>query len=101
MSRIHRSTIHAGCALLSGIVMLATPIAARGPGQPTEHPLNLAPPASQEEANDGFLLFTSDRHRPSNDGICENCEDIYVMSPDGTSPIRLTHGGGDVNLPGQ
>ena len=22
------------------------------------------------------------------------CEDIYVMSPDGTNPVRLTHGGG-------
>jgi TolB protein len=101
VSRMHRPTIHPGFALLYGIVMLATPVATRGPGEPTEHPLNVAPSGSQEEANDEFLLFTSDRHRPSNAGICEDCEDIYVMSPDGTSPIRLTHGGGDVNVPGQ
>jgi TolB protein len=53
-----------------------------------------APQASQEDANDGFLLFTTDRDNPSNLGMCGNCEDIYVMSPDGTDPTRLTHGGG-------
>ena len=26
--------------------------------------------------------------------MCPNCEDIYVMSPDGSDPTRLTHGGG-------
>lgn len=59
-----------------------------------------APHASQEGANEGFILFTSDRAHPSNAGICSNCEDIYVMSPDGSGePTRLTHGGGDVDDP--
>ena len=56
----------------------------------------LAPPhARQDGANDGFILFTTDRDNPSNDGICNppQCEDIYVMAPDGTNPTRLTHGG--------
>jgi TolB protein len=56
-----------------------------------------APQASQEDANDGFLLFTTDRDNPSNAGMCGNCEDIYVMSPDGTDAMRLTHGGGAPN----
>ena len=54
-----------------------------------------APQASQEGANEGFLLFTSDRANPSGLPICTDCEDIYVMSPDGSNPIRLTHGGAD------
>lgn len=64
-----------------------------------------APGASQEGANEGFLLFTSDRAHPSNAGMCPNCEDIYAMRPDGTSlddtgePTRLTHGGGAVTDP--
>ena len=45
-------------------------------------------------ANDGFILFTTDRDNPSDAGMCGNCEDIYVMSPDGTNPTRLTYGGG-------
>lgn len=53
-----------------------------------------APQASQEDANNGFLLFTTDRDNPSTLEICSNCEDIYVMSPDGTGATRLTHGGG-------
>lgn len=53
-----------------------------------------APLAGQEDANDGFILFTTDRDNPSDAGMCRNCEDIYVMSPDGTNPTRLTHGGG-------
>lgn len=53
-----------------------------------------APEASQESANDGFVLFTTDRDNPSNLGICSNCEDIYVMAPDGSGATRLTHGGG-------
>ena len=54
-----------------------------------------APHASQEGANEGFVLFTSDRANPSMAGTCSDCEDIYVMSPDGSTPIRLTHGGAD------
>lgn len=53
------------------------------------------PHAGQEDANDGFILFTTDRDNPSAGGICNppQCEDIYVMAPDGTNPTRLTHGG--------
>ncbi len=54
-----------------------------------------APHASQEGANEGFILFTSDRANPSTAGNCGDCEDIYVMSPDGSSPTRLTSGGAD------
>lgn len=54
-----------------------------------------APHASQEGANEGFILFTSDRANPSAAPMCSDCEDIYVMSPDGSTPIRLTHGGAD------
>jgi Tol biopolymer transport system component len=53
-----------------------------------------AAPHASQDANDGFILFTSDRDNPSNLGICTNCEDIYVMAPDGTDARRLTHGGG-------
>lgn len=54
----------------------------------------LQDPDGRDDANDGFLFFTSDRAFPSEAGMCNNCEDIYVMSPDGSNPIRLTHGGG-------
>jgi TolB protein len=50
--------------------------------------------ASADDANDGFILFTSDRANPDRAFQCASCEDIYVMSPDGTNPIRLTFGGG-------
>ena len=54
------------------------------------------PHAGQENANDGFILFTTDRDNPSEQGMCNppQCEDIYVMAPDGTNPVRLTRGGG-------
>ena len=52
------------------------------------------PDAGQDNANNGFIFFTTDRDNPSNAGVCSNCEDIYVMSPDGKNPTRLTHGGG-------
>ena len=54
------------------------------------------PDARQDGANDGFILFTTDRDNPSDQGMCNppQCEDIYVMAPDGTNPVRLTHGGG-------
>ena len=54
------------------------------------------PFAGQENANDGFILFTTDRDNPSDLGMCNppQCEDIYVMAPDGTNPVRLTTGGG-------
>ena len=53
------------------------------------------PHARQDGANDGFILFTTDRDNPSKQGMCNppQCEDIYVMAPDDTNPIRLTHGG--------
>jgi len=54
-----------------------------------------APHAGQEGANEGFILFTSDRANPSSAGNCLDCEDIYVMSPDGSRPTRLTYGGAD------
>jgi TolB protein len=53
-----------------------------------------APSAGQYDADAGFIFFTSDRAFPSDAGMCNNCEDIYVMSPDGSNPIRLTFGGG-------
>jgi hypothetical protein len=54
------------------------------------------PQAGPEDANDGFILFTTDRDNPSIRGMCDppQCEDIYVMAPDGTNPVRLTNGGG-------
>ena len=55
------------------------------------------PQAGQDGANDGFILFTTDRDNPSPMGICNppQCEDIYVMALDGiTEPVRLTLGGG-------
>ena len=52
------------------------------------------PYASEQGANDGFILFTTDRDNPDIAGTCDRCEDIYVMSPDGTNPVRLTWGGG-------
>ena len=57
------------------------------------------PHAGQDGANDGFILFTTDRDNPSDLGMCNppQCEDIYVMAPDGTNPVRLTHGGGGPN----
>lgn len=58
-----------------------------------------APHADQDGANDGFILFTSDRDNPSNAGICVNCEDLYVMSPDGATTTRLTYGGGAAGDP--
>ena len=57
------------------------------------------PDASHENANDGFLLFTSDRDNPSSAGICANCEDLYIMSPDGNHTVRLTYGGGAAGDP--
>jgi len=54
-----------------------------------------APHASQEGANEGFILFTSDWANPSRDPRCSDCEDIYAMSPDGSNPTRLTQGGAD------
>jgi TolB protein len=53
-----------------------------------------APQASPDSANEGFILFTSDRKNP-NALNCNDCEDIYVMSPDGSNPTRLTYGGAD------
>ena len=58
-----------------------------------------APQANQQGANEGFILFTSDRANPSNLGMCSNCEDIYVMSRDGSHAKRLTHGGGAADDP--
>jgi TolB protein len=42
-----------------------------------------APLASENGANDGFILFTTDRDNPSDQGMCNppQCEDIYVMAP--------------------
>ena len=59
-----------------------------------------APYASQDGANDGFILFTTDRDNPSELGICTNCEEIYVMAADGSNPVRLTQGGADVVVGG-
>src|SRR5690242_6253746 len=46
---------------------------------------SIAPFAGQDNATTGFIYFTSDRAFPSELGMCDNCEDIYVMSPDGTN----------------
>ena len=58
-----------------------------------------APQANHQGANEGFIVFTSDRANPSNLGICGNCEDTYGMSPDGSHAKRLTHGGGAADDP--
>jgi Tol biopolymer transport system component len=59
------------------------------------------PSASQQDPEAdtaGLVLFTSDRANPSSRGMCNNCEDIYVMPPEpdflGTTATRLTFGGG-------
>jgi TolB protein len=54
-----------------------------------------AAPSSNQDDSSEFILFTSDRANPSTLGICPGCEDIYVMSPDGSNPVRLTFGGAD------
>ena len=60
-----------------------------------------APQAGQEYgANDGILLFVTDRDNPSPRGMCGNCEEIYVMRPDGSNPVRLTSGGANVVIGG-
>lgn len=41
-------------------------------------------------SNVGFILFSTDRDNPSELGICPTCEEIYVMSPDGSGQTRLT-----------
>ena len=38
-----------------------------------------APHAGQDGANDGFILFTSDRANPQRPWDVHQCEDIYVM----------------------
>jgi TolB protein len=48
-----------------------------------------APGASQDNANEGFILFSTDRD--STDGDNPSSEEIYVMLPDGTNPIRITN----------
>ena len=61
-----------------------------------------APQAGQEYgANDGIILFITDRDNPSPRGMCGNCEEIYVMRPDGSNPVRLTSGGADVVVGGR
>ena len=75
-------TSRAGCSPLLLVVLLVTAA------------WSTAPLAPQDSANTGFIFFTSDRAFPSEAGICNNCEDIYVMAPDGTYRARLTHGGG-------
>ena len=47
-----------------------------------------APHASQEGANEGFILFSTDRDSTVRDD--PSGEEIYVMLPDGSHPIRLT-----------
>lgn len=44
------------------------------------------PYASQKGANDGFILFSTDRDHPSEDVLCPGCEAIYVMLP--VAPIQ-------------
>jgi TolB protein len=59
-----------------------------------------APHAGQNGANEGFILFTTDRDNPSALPMCPTCEEIYVMSPDGLSPAtRLTDNNASDNGP--
>jgi TolB protein len=51
--------------------------------------VSAAPGASQDGANEGFLLFSTDRD--SADGDSASSEEIYVMSPEGADPIRITN----------
>ena len=63
--------------------------------------LSAVPFANRQDADEEFILFTSDRANPSSAGQCGDCEDIYVMAPEGEllpdspDPIRLTFGGAD------
>lgn len=49
-----------------------------------------APYASQEGANEGFILFSTDRDNPCLIEPCGTSEEIYMMSPDGAEPTRIT-----------
>src|SRR5215203_4067995 len=42
------------------------------------------------EPDQGLIWFTTDRDDPSPAGMCAACEEIYVTSPDGSDPERLT-----------
>jgi Tol biopolymer transport system component len=48
------------------------------------------PSATQEGANEGFILFSTDRDNPSPLELCPDCEEIYAMSPDGSNATRIT-----------
>jgi TolB protein len=53
-------------------------------------PAGTAPHASQEEAKNDFILFSTDRDNPSELTVCAACEEIYVMEPDGYRQTRIT-----------
>src|SRR3954469_20239224 len=40
------------------------------------------PYASQESANEGFILFSTDRDNPDTHETCPACEEIYMMPAD-------------------
>jgi len=46
--------------------------------------------ANEQGANEGFILFSTDRDNPDMDLLCPACEEIYVMLPDGSSQTRIT-----------
>src|SRR3954453_2330021 len=53
------------------------------------------PYASQDNANEGFILFSTDRDNPDTHETCPACEEIYMMPadgvwPDGSGPTRIT-----------
>ena len=53
------------------------------------------PYASQDSANEGFILFSTDRDNPDMDKTCPSCEEIYVMPADGFGPTRITNNKGN------
>ena len=48
------------------------------------------PYASQDSANEGFILFSTDRDNPDTNKVCPACEEIYIMRADGSEPTRIT-----------
>lgn len=46
--------------------------------------------SAHRSQNQGLIWFTTDRDDPSPAGMCAACEEIYVTSPDGSDPERLT-----------
>jgi TolB protein len=73
-----------GLGLINGLAASQWP---GDDGQITETQLGV----SENSANEGFIVFSTDRDNPSVLGMCPDCEEIYVMNPDGSGARRLTN----------